>query len=89
MSGSGAPITSAELAKHTSRGDIWIALHGNVYDVTKWLVDHPGGETQLLENAGTDASEPFDAIGHRFGGTGGGRRGGAAAALGGIGRSEL
>ena len=42
----------------------WIAIHNKVYDVTKWLDDHPGGEDVLMENSGTDATEPWDDIGH-------------------------
>ena len=42
----------------------WIVIHDRVYDVTKWLDDHPGGEDVLMENSGTDASEPWEDIGH-------------------------
>ena len=42
----------------------WIVIHDKVYDVTKWLDDHPGGEDILMENSGTDASEPWEDIGH-------------------------
>lgn len=36
----------------------------SVYDVTKYLEDHPGGAEVLAEAAGTDASEAFDNAGH-------------------------
>jgi cytochrome-b5 reductase len=35
-----------------------------VYDVTKYLEDHPGGADVLIETAGGDASEEFDNAGH-------------------------
>ena len=35
-----------------------------VYDVTKYLEDHPGGGQVLVECAGTDATEAFEEIGH-------------------------
>jgi len=35
-----------------------------VYDVTKYLHDHPGGADVLLDVAGKDASEEFDNAGH-------------------------
>lgn len=43
---------------------IWIILHGQVYDVTKWLDDHPGGKFLLLAFAGQDATESWETIGH-------------------------
>ena len=52
------------LATHSSRDDAWIAVHNKVYDVTKWLEDHPGGEEVLLDLAGADATEDFEDIGH-------------------------
>ncbi|KAL7915512.1 hypothetical protein GGI35DRAFT_183537 [Trichoderma velutinum] len=39
-------------------------FHGEVYDITNYLMDHPGGIEVLLEAAGTDASDPFDNAGH-------------------------
>lgn len=35
-----------------------------VYDVTKYLDDHPGGAEVLLDVAGADADEFFEDIGH-------------------------
>lgn len=35
-----------------------------VYDITKYLEDHPGGTAVLVEVAGADASEAFEEIGH-------------------------
>lgn len=42
-----------------------IALGGpKVYDVTKYLDDHPGGAEVMLDVAGQDADEFFEDIGH-------------------------
>ena len=37
-------------------------LYGNVYDVTSFLPDHPGGSKIVLQLAGTDATEEYDPI---------------------------
>lgn len=54
-------ITYKELSEHHSRGDAWVAIDGKVYDVTTYLVEHPGGEDILMENAGRDGSKNFHA----------------------------
>ncbi|CAN0067796.1 cytochrome b5-like [Lampetra fluviatilis] len=42
----------------------WIILHDNVYDVSSFLDQHPGGEEVLLEQAGGDGTESFEDVGH-------------------------
>ncbi|KAJ1845125.1 hypothetical protein LPJ73_004954 [Coemansia sp. RSA 2703] len=56
--------TAAEIKQHDKRDDIWIVVHGKVYDVTKFLDEHPGGEEVILEVAGLDATDAFEDIGH-------------------------
>ncbi|KAI9037313.1 cytochrome b5-like heme/steroid binding domain-containing protein [Aspergillus affinis] len=41
-----------------------IVLHNKVYDITKYLEDHPSGSAILLEVAGTDATDAFEEVGH-------------------------
>ncbi|CAK7318581.1 Cytochrome b5 type B [Vulpes lagopus] len=53
-----------EVAKRNSLKEIWLVIHGRVYDVTDFLKEHPGGEEVLLEQAGADASESFEDVGH-------------------------
>merc|ERR1712054_247523 len=43
---------------------IWTVIHDKVYDITKFLDEHPGGEEILIENAGIDATENFEDVGH-------------------------
>lgn len=35
--------TYADLRSHRSTSDAWVAIHGKVYDITKFLDRHPGG----------------------------------------------
>jgi nitrate reductase (NAD(P)H) len=58
----GKQFTMSEVRKHASQESAWIAVHGHVYDCTKFLKDHPGGADSILINAGTDCTEEFDAI---------------------------
>ncbi|XP_067888425.1 cytochrome b5 isoform X1 [Heterodontus francisci] len=53
-----------ELKQHNSGSSAWINIHNKIYDVTKFLEEHPGGEEVLKEQAGGDASEAFDDVGH-------------------------
>ncbi|KAM7356060.1 uncharacterized protein ACRADG_001921 isoform 2-T2 [Cochliomyia hominivorax] len=43
---------------------VWIIIKGVVYDVTKFLKDHPGGDDIILEHAGKDATRAFNDVGH-------------------------
>ncbi|KAE8743673.1 hypothetical protein FOCC_FOCC010714 [Frankliniella occidentalis] len=54
----------AEVAQHNDNKKSWIVVHNGVYDVTEFLNEHPGGEEVLLEQAGKDATEPFEDVGH-------------------------
>ncbi|OQE43153.1 hypothetical protein PENCOP_c003G01048 [Penicillium coprophilum] len=56
--------TLEEVQRHNKPDDVWIVLHNKVYDVTKYLEDHPGGSAILIEVAGTDATEAFEETGH-------------------------
>ena len=57
-------ITLAEVAEHKDRGSCWVVIHNKVYDVTKFLDEHPGGEEVILDVGGRFGSEPFEDVGH-------------------------
>lgn len=46
----------AEVAKHNSDKSCWVIVHGQAYDVTDFLPDHPGGSKIILKYAGKDAT---------------------------------
>jgi len=52
-------ISRTELSRHCTAGDMWLAVHGGVYDVTSFHHDHPGGVV-ILEYAGIDATDQFE-----------------------------
>ncbi|XP_045499656.1 cytochrome b5-like isoform X1 [Colias croceus] len=57
-------ITFKEVRKHRKQDSVWIVIHDEVYDVTAYLEEHPGGETILLDYAGEDGSQAFEDFGH-------------------------
>merc|ERR1712003_45970 len=61
-SGGGGGFTLDEVAKHTTKGDCWVVVAGQVLNVTNFLSAHPGGELAILTFAGKDATEEFNMI---------------------------
>ena len=57
-------IRMEEVKKHNSKSSLWMVMDDKVYDVTKYLHEHPGGEDVLIEEAGGDATEVFEDVGH-------------------------
>ncbi|XP_054799849.1 cytochrome b5-like [Prosopis cineraria] len=64
MGGDRKSYTLGEVSQHNHRHDCWLVIGGKVYDVTKFLEDHPGGDEVLLSATGKDATEDFEDIGH-------------------------
>ena len=44
--------TLEEVSKHKKHGDAWMVIKNKVYDVSKFMDQHPGGEEVLLDSAG-------------------------------------
>jgi len=53
-----------EISKKNGKEGCWIVIHENVYDVTKFMEEHPGGEEVLLEQGGKESTEVFEDVGH-------------------------
>lgn len=52
-----------QVREHSSFDDCWLVIEGRVYDVTRFIDEHPGGDV-IVDGAGTDATELFEDIGH-------------------------
>lgn len=50
------------MAKHNTKDSCWVILYGNVWDVTDFLPNHPGGAGIVLKLAGKDATEQYDPV---------------------------
>ncbi|RDD46581.1 Delta(8)-fatty-acid desaturase [Trichoplax sp. H2] len=53
------PYTIEEIAKHNTENDLWIIINNKVYDVTKWIPYHPGGNLPILNLGGHDVTDAF------------------------------
>ncbi|KAA0199141.1 hypothetical protein HAZT_HAZT000067 [Hyalella azteca] len=53
-----------EVKKHCNQQDCWIIIDRQVYDVTQYLAEHPGGVDVILEYGGRDATAAFLQKGH-------------------------
>jgi len=60
-------ISLAELGRHSTPEDGWMALYDRVYDVTAFLARHPGGREVMEEYLGWDATLAFRGVGHSRG----------------------
>lgn len=59
-------ISNEELAQHkTSEQRSWVALYGNVYDLTDYIDEHPGGAEAITDVAGIDGTEHFATVHNR------------------------
>uniref|UniRef100_A0A452TKX4 Cytochrome b5 n=2 Tax=Ursus TaxID=9639 RepID=A0A452TKX4_URSMA len=56
--------TLEKIQKHNHSKSTWVVLYRKVYDLTKVSEEHPGGEEVLREQAGADATENFEDVGH-------------------------
>jgi cytochrome b involved in lipid metabolism len=55
----GKTFSLAEVQKHTTAADCWMAIAGKVYDATEYVGKHPGGKA-IIPGCGKDATELFN-----------------------------
>lgn len=54
--------TIEEVSQHNTEFDAWIIIHKNVYDITDFLDEHPGGKMILMSVLGGDATDFFEEL---------------------------
>ncbi|KAI0165220.1 acyl-CoA dehydrogenase NM domain-like protein [Hypoxylon sp. FL1284] len=52
-------FSKSDVASHSKGDDLWIIVDDDVYDLTKFQDEHPGGKKILTRVAGKDASKQF------------------------------
>ncbi|XXG95867.1 hypothetical protein Hte_002139 [Hypoxylon texense] len=57
-------LTYQDVAEHNTKKDLFVVIHDKIYDATKFVDEHPGGEEVLLDVGGQDATEAFEDVGH-------------------------
>ncbi|KAM0786780.1 hypothetical protein ACM66B_002214 [Microbotryomycetes sp. NB124-2] len=56
-------LVSGDIVKqHSKSDDCWIVIDGEVWDVTAFLKDHPGGAQLILEHGGKDITHLFNTL---------------------------
>lgn len=52
--------TMADVQAANSRAKCWTVINNNVYDLTKWIDQHPGGDKNILKICGKDGTQAFE-----------------------------
>lgn len=55
-------IPLATVAAHNTHDSCWVIIHSRVYDLTRFLPLHPGGQSVILKQAGRDGTKAFDLV---------------------------
>ena len=55
-------ITEEQISENNSVDSCWVGYYGNVYDLTQWLNEHPGGLEPISPHCGTiiEFTEAYD-----------------------------
>ncbi len=51
--------TLAQVATHSNASSCWTIVGANVYDLTTWINQHPGGRDAILSLCGKDGTAAF------------------------------
>jgi cytochrome b involved in lipid metabolism len=56
-------ISAAEVARHATPQDCWMAIRGSVYDLTSYLPDHPSRPEIIEPWCGKEATQAYETKG--------------------------
>lgn len=57
---SASGYTMADVEAHNTMDSCWAAIEGNVYDLTDWISQHPGGASHIVALCGTNGTSAFE-----------------------------
>lgn len=55
----GLSLNMTEIAKHNTRGNCWLLISNKVYNVTSYIIAHPGGAGTIVPTCGTDSTKAY------------------------------
>ncbi|TAQ91013.1 hypothetical protein B7494_g604 [Chlorociboria aeruginascens] len=55
-------LSADEVSAHNKPDDCWIVVEGQIWDLTEFAPEHPGGAKLILKLAGKDATREFNEI---------------------------
>ncbi|KAF7557699.1 hypothetical protein G7Z17_g393 [Cylindrodendrum hubeiense] len=61
---SATELTFKDVAKHSTKSDLYVVIDDKVYNLSAFIDEHPGGEEVMMDLAGTDATDAFEDVGH-------------------------
>ena len=50
----------SDIAMHKDSKDCWTTIGGEVFDLTAWIKQHPGGDKAILSICGIDGTKAFE-----------------------------
>jgi len=53
----------SDIAIHTSAEDCWVIVENNIFNVTSYIPNHPGGPDKIIPLCGKDATAAFNTKG--------------------------
>ncbi|KAK4087765.1 hypothetical protein PCL_01558 [Purpureocillium lilacinum] len=57
-------LTLEDVASMSTQTSGYIVIDNKVYEITDYMLKHPGGDDILAEVLGTDATQAFHEVGH-------------------------